>query len=256
MEYSITELTNLAGVSARTLRYYDQIGLLKPLYVTEAGYRYYGDKEVALLQQILFYRERGFDLKSIQKLIYQKDFDIMLALKEHLAELEKQRKHVDSLIIAVQQTILSMKGEYVMSDKEKFEAFKKNMIKENEEKYGEEIRSKYGNTEIDEANRKVLNMSSQEWEDFHNLELQIKKLLQEAVLSHKKPDSEQGKNIVKLHKKWLCMTWKQYTTKAHISVASMYTCDDRFKAYYDEEAPGCAGFLKQAVAYWAEKLTV
>lgn len=105
----------------------------------------------------------------------------MLALKEHLVELEKQRKHIDSLIIAVQQAILSIKGEYVMSDKEKFEAFKQNMIKENEEKYGEEIRSKYGNMEIDKANRKVLNMSKQEWEDFHNLELQIKKLLQEAV---------------------------------------------------------------------------
>lgn len=256
MEYSITQLTNLAGVSARTLRYYDQIGLLKPLYVTETGYRYYGDKEVALLQQILFYRQRGFDLKKIQQLIYQEDFDVMSALEEHLLELKKQRKRIDSLIFAVQQTILSMKGEYSMSDKEKFLAFKKNIVKENEEQYGAEIRSKYGNAEMDEANHKILNMSRQEWEEFHNLELQIKKLLQEAVLSHKKPDSEHAKNIVQLHKDWLLMTWKQYSTKAHISVTSMYTCDDRFMVYYDEETPGCTKFLQQAVAYWAEKLTV
>ena len=59
MEYGIRELSEMAGVSARTLRYYDEIGLLKPLYVSDAGYRFYGETEVAMLQQILFYRERG-----------------------------------------------------------------------------------------------------------------------------------------------------------------------------------------------------
>ena len=81
MKYSIRKLSELAGVSARTLRYYDEIGLLKPLEVSEAGYRYYGEHELALLQQILFYRERGFDLKQIRKILYQDDFDIMHALK-------------------------------------------------------------------------------------------------------------------------------------------------------------------------------
>ena len=80
MEYSIKELSRLSGVSARTLRYYDEIGLLKPSRVTDTGYRYYAQPELALLQQILFYRERGFDLKTIQKLIYDKDFDM---LKSH-----------------------------------------------------------------------------------------------------------------------------------------------------------------------------
>ena len=82
MEYSIRELSQMAGVSARTLRYYDEIGLLKPLYVTEAGYRYYGEKEVDILQQILFYRERKFDLKSIKKMLCEDDFDRMRALEE------------------------------------------------------------------------------------------------------------------------------------------------------------------------------
>lgn len=57
--YSIRELSEIAGVSARTLRYYDQIGLLKPAYTNEAGYRFYGEQEINMLQQILFYRERG-----------------------------------------------------------------------------------------------------------------------------------------------------------------------------------------------------
>ena len=93
LKYSIRKLSELAGVSARTLRYYDEIGLLKPSEISEAGYRYYGERELALLQQILFYRERGFDLKQIRKILYQDDFDIMRALKEHLRELEEQKAH-------------------------------------------------------------------------------------------------------------------------------------------------------------------
>lgn len=74
-----------------TLRYYDEIGLLKPMYVNEAGYRYYGDKDLILLQQILFYRERGFHLKDIQKILSQENFDVINALEEHLLELEEQK---------------------------------------------------------------------------------------------------------------------------------------------------------------------
>lgn len=101
MEYSIRKLSEMAGVSARTLRYYDEIDLLKPLYTDDSGQRYYGENEVALLQQILFYRERGFDLKRIQRILYQEDFDIMQALEEHLLELEGKRKYMDSLVRTV-----------------------------------------------------------------------------------------------------------------------------------------------------------
>ena len=69
--YTIKEMAETAGVSARTLRYYDTIGLLKPAFTNEAGYRFYGEQEVDLLQQILFYRERGMDLQSIQNIIYK-----------------------------------------------------------------------------------------------------------------------------------------------------------------------------------------
>ena len=128
MRYSIREVSELAGVSARTLRYYDEIGLLKPLEISETGYRYYGEQELTLLQQILFYRERGMELKQIQKIIYQSDFDVMRSLQEHLLDLEAKKKHMESLIFTVEQTIRSMKGECEMSDKEKFQAFKERIV--------------------------------------------------------------------------------------------------------------------------------
>ena len=96
--YSIRELADMAGVSTRTLRYYDQIGLLKPAFISDAGYRFYGKQEVDMLQQILFYRERGFDLKSIRRILMEEDFDLMGVLEEHLRELKTQRAHMDALI--------------------------------------------------------------------------------------------------------------------------------------------------------------
>lgn len=255
MEYRIRELSKLAGVSARTLRYYDEINLLSPLYVNDVGYRYYGEKELAILQQILFYRERGFELKSIQKIIYQKDFDIMIALKDHLRELEEQRKHMDSLIRTVKQTILSMKGEYHMSDQEKFEVFKERLVRENEEKYGAEIREKYGDEEMDASNQKLLNMTEEEWERFHSLGEEICNQLKEGVLAGIKPDSEEAKRIVILHKEWLSKTWKQYNTEAHKAIANGYICDERFKMYYDKEVPGCAKLLEQAICFWVDRIS-
>lgn len=252
MEYGIRELSELAGVSARTLRYYDEIGLLRPSRITEAGYRFYGERELELLQQILFYRERNFDLKSIQKILYQDDFDVIHALEEHLSELEDQRKRMDSLIRTVKQTIRSMKGECVMSDREKFEAFKERVVKENEEKYGAEVREKYGDEEADASDRKILNMTEAEWKAFQELETKIRTGLKNAVLAGISPESEEAKAIVWLHKEWLCKTWKQYTPEAHKGVAMLYVMDERFKAYYDQEAEGCAAFLEQAVRRWAK----
>lgn len=254
MKYSIRNLSELAGVSARTLRYYDEIGLLKPLEISETGYRYYGEQELTLLQQILFYRERGLELKQIQKIIYQKDFDIMHALEEHLLELEKQKRRTEALIQTVEQTIQSMKGECKMSEREKFQAFKERIVQENEERHGAEIRGKYGDEEMDAANQKVLNMTEEEYERFQNLGEEIKSQLKEAVLAGEKPESEKGKRIVLLHKEWLGKTWKQYTKEAHIAIGNMYISDERFRLYYDKDVEGCAVFLETAIRYWVEQL--
>lgn len=252
--YSIRELSELAGVSARTLRYYGEIGLLKPAHVSEAGYRSYGEAEVNRLWQILFYKERGFGLKEIKKLIYQEDSDILSALEEHLRELEEQREHMDLLIRTVENTILSMKGAYSMSDKEKFEVFKKAVVEENEKRYGAEIREKYGEGWVDAANRKILDMSEENWRRFKELEDEIRERLESAVVSGKDLESEESAKIVRLHKEWLCMTWKQYSSEAHKNVAQLYVADERFTEYYDKKVSGCAELLCRAVGYWADRI--
>ena len=253
MEYSIKELSELAGVSARTLRYYDEIGLLKPSRVNEAGYRYYGEREVESLQQILFYRERGFELKTIQRIIYDENFDMLNAMEEHLLALEKQKADTEALILTVKKTIQSIRGECVMSDKEKFQALKEKAVRENEEMYGAEAREKYGDEEVHTFNQKMLNMTETQWERFQELEKVILKRLEEAVEHKTEAESEAAKTIVELHKEWLCMTWKQYSVEAHKGVAMMYVADERFTKYYDRKVQGCAKLLCEAVQYWAGK---
>lgn len=250
MEYSIRGLSLLAGVSARTLRYYDEIGLLRPLRVNEAGYRFYGEKELAILQQILFYRERGFDLKSIAKILYAKDFDLINAMEEHLLDLERQKARAELLIQTVKKTLQHMKGECRMSDDEKFQAFKEKAIQENEAAYGAEARQKYGDEAVDASNQKFLKMSKEELQAFQSLEAEILARLEAAVEGGAAPESEEAGEVVNLHKKWLLMTACPYSPETHRGIASMYVTDARFTAYYDKKASGCAKLLSDAVQHW------
>ena len=132
MEYTVNKLSKLAGISARTLRYYDEIGILKPARINSSGYRIYGQSEVNLLQQILFYKELGMPLENIKDIITDPTFDGNQALIEHHHKLLEKRKQLDLLILNIEKTIASVKGEIKMTDKEKFEGFKEKMINDNE----------------------------------------------------------------------------------------------------------------------------
>jgi DNA-binding transcriptional MerR regulator len=144
MEYTITELARISGVSTRTLRHYDAIGLLQPSRVSGAGYRFYGTDEADTLQQILFYRELGVSLEQIGAWLRASDFDRVRAMEGHLASLRERRDAMDRLIENAERTLRTMKGEDTMRDEEKFAGYKQALVEENEAKYGAEVREKYG----------------------------------------------------------------------------------------------------------------
>ncbi|MCH1626532.1 MerR family transcriptional regulator [Ferdinandcohnia quinoae] len=246
MEYTVQKLASLAGVSARTLRYYDEIGILKPARINSSGYRIYGQVEVNRLQQILFYRELGVSLDSIKDIVTAPSFDGASALKEHRQKLLEKREQLDILIANVNKTIALTEGRMNMSDKEKFDGFKKNMIDENEKKYGKEIREKYGDKAIDQSNEKVMNMSEEEHEAVTKLTEQVTETLAEAFKTGD-PASELAQKAAELHKQWLMFYWPKYTKEAHAGLAQMYVDDERFTAYYDKEQPGTAEFLRDAI---------
>lgn len=235
MEYTIKKLAEIAGVSTRTLRYYDEIGLLKPCRINSSGYRIYGEKEVDILQQILLYRSLDIKLEDIHNIITNPNFDICNSLNEHRKNLISKKNQLDKIILTVEKTIEYKKGEIEMTNKEKFEGLKKEKLKKNEERYGEEIRNKYGEKTINEANKKFLNMSEEDFNEMSRTEESLFNGLLE-VYETQDMESEVAREVYENHKKWLSFTWPSYSKEAHIGLAEMYVADERFAKYYNDKA--------------------
>lgn len=250
MEYAINKLSKLSGVSTRTLRYYDELGLLKPARIASSGYRIYGQAQADALQQILFYRELGFSLDEIKRLLSAPDFDRERAFEGHLAELYKKRERLDALIRNVTTSIAAMKGEITMTDQEKFEGFKQSLIDENERAYGAEVREKYGSEAANASNAWLKNMSQAQHEEAVRLHIEFEAALK-AAFAAGDPAGALAQKACDLHRQWLCIFYPSYSKEYHRGLGEMYVADERFAANYEKLAAGCTVFLRDAInIYW------
>lgn len=252
MTYTVHQLARLAGVSNRTLRYYDEIDLLKPAQINESGYRIYGNDEVDLLQQIMFYKTLGVGLDEIKRILMSEDFDAIKALKSHKDQLLKKRNQLNLLIENVEKTLLSKEEEITMNDQDKFEGFKREMIQDNHDQYGEEVIQTFGQDVYDASRKKVKNMTKEDFDRVEGLAKELIKVLQEA---YKTQDlqSDLAKKAFEIHKEWLSYYWSFYSAEAHIGLGQMYTADERFKRYYDQHQEGLAEFLKNIISEYAKR---
>ena len=164
---------------------------------------------------------------------------------EFLARLEQ-------LIRSVRDTIGAEERNEIMSDEQKFEAFKQRAVAHNEEVYGAEIRAKYGEQEVDEANAAVMNLTQAQYQEWTELGREIQEQLEAAVQAGLSPKGEEGKEITALHRRWLTITGNRYDPARHRGIAELYVMDERFTAYYDKHLSGCARFLRDAVVYWVK----
>ncbi len=251
MEYTVKKLSLLAGVSLRTIRYYDEINLLKPAKISPSGYRIYGPQEINTLQQILFYRELGVSLDSIKNILSAPSFDELQALQEHRQQLVHQREQLNLLIANVEKTIKLKKGMIEMTDKEKFEGFKHQLIADNEQKYGAELIEKFGKEAIERSNKAFKDMSKDDYQKMTGLAELTNSTLAEAF-AHGDPAGELAQKAADLHRQWLTMCWGHYNKEAHAGLAQMYVDDERFTAYYDQERPGTAKFLRDAILIYTK----
>jgi len=251
MEYSVNKLSKMSGVSARTLRYYDELELLKPLKVASSGYRIYGQCEVDTLQQILVYRELGFPLEQIKALLSAEDFDREKAFEKHLDKLCNKRERLDKLINNISKSIAAMKGEVQMANHEKFEGFKQTLVSKNEEKYGVEIRKKYGDTAVDESNAHFKGISAEQYQKAEQLLSEFEETLKAAFVTGN-PSGELAQKACDLHRQWLCVFYPGYSKQYHKGLADMYIADERFAANYEKLAVGCTKFLRDAIKIYCE----
>lgn len=244
--FTVKQLSELAGVTPRTLHHYDAIGLLKPSRVGDNGYRYYGEESVLRLQQILFYRELGISLEDIKKIMGRRDFDVLGALHSHREALQKQVRRLNRLINTVDNTIHHLKGNTAMSDKAYFEGFSE----EEQERYAAEAEQMYDPETVRESNRK--------WKGYSGAK-------KEAILAEgnaiytdliaampKGAASPEVQAIVERWRKHMDYFWTPKLDQL-LALASGYRDDPRFRANFDKMHPQLAGFMQEAVKIYVDE---
>jgi hypothetical protein len=139
-----------------------------------------------------------------------------------------------------------MKGEVVMLDNEIFEGFKQSLIDENEQRYGEEARAKYGSEIVDESDTRLKGMTQMQYEESERLRIELEETLK-AAFDSGDPASELAQKACDLHRQWLCMFYPKYNKEYHKALGEMYVADERFRANYDKLAPGCTEFFRDVI---------
>ena len=243
--YTVKQLSTLAGVTPRTLHHYDQIDLLKPESVGENGYRYYGEKSILRLQQILFYRELDMPLDEIKKIMERRDFDVLAALEDHKLELQKRIKRLEQLIETVDNTLLHLKGANIMSPKGLFEGFSE----EEQEQYAQEAEQMYDPETVRASNRRWKGYSAEKKQAVMEEGRQI--YLDMITAMPQGADSPVVQAILERWRKHMDYFWTPELDQLS-ALAAGYVDDPRFKANFDKMHPQLAEFMREAIKIYVE----
>lgn len=241
MKMMIKEFAKFTGVSVRTLHYYDEIGLLPPAFVDiNTGYRYYDENSLLRMQEILFYRELDFPLKSIIEILSAPDYDIKKSLKEQKKLLIIKKERLERLISSIDD---AMKGANIMNvfDNSKFE------------KYKSEVKEKWGKTEAyKEYEKKTKNYSAQHSKDIADSLDLIMKEFSACLKNSAAPDSDEAQCLVKKLRNHINDNYYHCTDEILSNLGQMYVADERFKTNIDRHADGTAEFICAAIDFYCQ----
>jgi DNA-binding transcriptional MerR regulator len=244
--YTVKQLSDLAGVSRRTLHYYDQIGLLRPQAYSANGYRRYGRADLLRLQQILFYRELDLSLEQIGRLLDDPGFDALAALQEHRLALLASMQRLQRLAATVDDTILMLKGELPMDEQRLFDVFNEEQQKEYEEeatrRWGEQVR-----------------ISNQKWNGY--TAEQKAAIGAEGEANYREMLNHMAEGPASPAVQAAVARWHQhmryfYEPSVEIlqGLGHMYNRDPRFQETFRKLHPDFPAFLEQAISHYCQAL--
>jgi MerR family transcriptional regulator, thiopeptide resistance regulator len=242
---TVKQLARLAGVTPRTLHYYDEIGLLRPTRTGENGYRYYGEDALLTLQQILLYREMEMPLARIRQIMTDRNFDILAALEHHRTELAHRAARLERLRATVDNTILHLKGVKEMSKKQFFEGF------------SDEQQQAYENEAMRLYDPETVKASAKRWKSYSAAEKQRIGEEGNAVYAGfvsampKGPTSPESQACVERWRKHMDYFWTPNLDQL-VALSEGYVDDPRFKANFDQIHPELAEFVRDAVKLYVE----
>jgi DNA-binding transcriptional MerR regulator len=244
--FTVKQLARLAGVTPRTLRHYDAIGLFQPSQIGSNGYRYYDEPALLRLQQILFYRELDMPLDEIKKIMGRRDFDVLVALERHRQALGHESARLDRLIQTVDNTILHLKGKTPMSAKELFSGF----TEEEEQKYTEEAMQMYDPQTVKASAKKWKSYSKAEKERIGGEGVAVYDDLLAAM--PKGPGSQEAQSAVARWRRHIEYFWTP-TDDQLLGLVDLYNDDPRFRKNFAKVNSELAQFMRKAVKTYVAK---
>lgn len=253
MAYTVKKLSKLSGVTVRTLHFYEEIGLLKPAYYGSNGYRHYEEKQLLILQQILFFKELGFSLKQIQKVVGRSDFDQLKALYSHRKAISLDWERLGRLLQTIDKTIEHLKGKKKMKEEEMYQGF---LTKEKQEEYTAYLKNRLGEDHpgFTECEKNVKNWTKA---DMDRSAKEIDLITQElAKLWEKKfsPNSPEVQAVIRKHCAWIRKFWTP-NKESYTGLGQAYTEFEwkHFFGKYDANHPKLALFQAEAMKQFAER---
>jgi DNA-binding transcriptional MerR regulator len=247
--YTVKQLSDLAGVSVRTLHYYDEIDLLHPSKVGVNGYRYYDDAALLRLQQILFYREIGLELMQIKDVLDGPDFDLMTTLRSHRGALEEKINRLERLVETVNTTITYLAGEGDMSKKQLFEGFSE----EKQKYYEREARLQWGPDTVNESIKRWNSYSKERQQAIQAEGGQIYIEISEAMEAGRSPQSAE---VQALLARWHDHIRYFYEPTLDIlrGLGEAYHTHPDFIAFFQQIHPGLPDYLAEAITQYVDDL--
>lgn len=251
--WTIGEVAERAHVSVRTLHHYDEIGLLVPSARSDAGYRLYAEAELERLYHILLYRELGFPLAEIARLLDDPTLDRRSALQAQRELLARKRRKLDQVLRAVDRALETIeKGERMSSDEifEGFDAFAEapDDIRAHQAEYGDEARERWGDSDAyKESMRRARSYTASDWERIRGEADAAEARMAELLAAGADPEGPEAMDGAEALRQHIDRWFYPCSRPMHVALAEMYEADPRFKAHYEDRAPGLAAFVATAI---------
>lgn len=251
MAYTVQKLATLSGVSVRTLHHYDEVGLLKPAYYGANGYRYYEEEQLLVLQQILFFRNLGFELQKIREIIKKSDFDRIAALHSHRKMLVNNLDKTRELIQTIDNTIEYLQGNKKMKGKQFFEGLHSPKQKEYE-KYLIET-GKNTADEIEQGRKRLKKWTKDDWQETQAEWEQLLNGYAGAIKKNLSPGSSEALDLVCRHLQYLKRFGIKTKREELVEKARSYLDHPDWKKVFDSYHPQLLEFMLSAIEAYAQK---
>jgi DNA-binding transcriptional MerR regulator len=250
MKYQIKKVAEISGVSVRTLHLYDELGLLKPAYRGANGYRYYEKPQLLVLQQILLYRELGFELKQIKRIICKPSFDRISALIAHRRVLQQNLNRTKKVIATVDKTIDYLKGTASMSNHEFFAGISPEVQARHEqeiaERFGEPARK-----HIEQSKARVKNWRKTDWEKSAKAFARICQDLVKLMSQGGTADSAEVQEVIRRHYEWLNQFWTP--NRESYAGHGEFIVNSKLRGAFEEHHSKLPEFVRAAIGVYADR---